>query len=68
MVYMNYRFDLPINPLAEELIFFLLCRKDVVSLPNGLFANVLLIWKEVCWPNHTNSLVFEERAFQCPLS
>jgi len=37
-------------------------RKDVVSLPDGLFADVLLIWQEVCWSNLTNSIIFEKRA------
>lgn len=27
----------------------MLYRKDVVSLPDGLFANVLPIWEEICW-------------------
>lgn len=61
-------FDLQKIPIAEELIDFLLCRKDVVSLPHGLFANVLLVWETVCRSNHTDSFIFEKRAFYCPLS
>lgn len=48
--------------LAPKLIFIPLCRKDVVSLPDGLFANVIPIWEEICRSNYTNSFVFEEGA------
>ncbi|KAG6769427.1 hypothetical protein POTOM_025062 [Populus tomentosa] len=37
---------LPVHPVEIETIVFPLCRKDVVSLPDGLSAYVLLIWEE----------------------
>lgn len=47
---------------------FMLNRKDVVSLSDGLFANVILIWQEVCWSNHTNNIIFEKRALYHTIS
>jgi hypothetical protein len=38
-----------------------------VSLSNGVFANVLHLWEEVCWPNHTTSVGIKEGTFQRPL-
>lgn len=54
--------------VSLEINNFFSYRKDVVSLPDGLFANVLLIWKEVCWPNHTDNIIFEKRALYCTIS
>ncbi|KAM1078361.1 hypothetical protein ACFX19_026043 [Malus domestica] len=32
-------------------------RKNVVSLPNGVFAHVIFVWEEVCWTYHTHNPV-----------
>ncbi|KAJ6433213.1 hypothetical protein OIU84_017007 [Salix udensis] len=42
---------LPVHPgmlisLESEITLFSPCKKDVVPLPDGLFANVLLVWEE----------------------
>ena len=52
-------------PFPHILLWFTMsCREDVVSLSNGVFANVLHLWEEVCWPNHTTSVGIKEGAFQ----
>ena len=43
-------------------------RTDVVSLPDGVFAHVILVWEEVCWSNYTNNHFFEKGAVRSPLS
>lgn len=53
---------------GRQLLFFPFFRKDVVSLSDGLFANVLPIWEEICWSNHTNCFVFEEGALYRSIS
>ncbi|RVW42851.1 Cycloartenol Synthase [Vitis vinifera] len=42
--------------------------RDVVSLPNGVFAHVVHIWEEVCWSNYTHNYFFEKGAVHSPLS
>ena len=43
-------------------------RKDVVSLPNGVFAHVLFIWEKICRSYHVHNPVFEKGALYGSLS
>ena len=43
-------------------------RKDVVSLPNGVFAHVLFIWEKICPSYHIHNLIFEKGALYGSLS
>jgi hypothetical protein len=54
--------------LADSLLRFTMsCREDVVSLPNGVFANVLHLWEEVCRQNHATCVGIKKGTLQRPL-
>ncbi|TYH74698.1 hypothetical protein ES332_D05G419700v1 [Gossypium tomentosum] len=39
--------------------FVQFCRKNVVSLSNGVSANVVFVWEEVCGSYHTHNSILE---------
>ena len=43
-------------------------RKDVESLPNGVFAHVLFIWEKICRSYHIHNPIFEKGALYGSLS
>jgi len=54
--------------LADSLLRVTMsCREDVVSLPNGVFANVLHLREEVCRPNHATCVGIKKGTLQRPL-
>ena len=43
------------------------CSQNVVLLSDGVHAHVILIWKKVCWPNHTSHSSIEGGTLQWTL-
>jgi hypothetical protein len=43
------------------------CSKNVVLLSIGLHANVISVWKKICWTNYTSDSVIERRAVRSAL-
>lgn len=41
--------------LSYNFLTFPICRKNVVSLSNGISANVIFVWQEVCWTYHSHN-------------